>query len=62
MRKYKNELDVDFIGEQKPLTKEEENAISAFINAGKLKSGLTKGVKARTRSAKQGAELEKAGK
>lgn len=32
MKKH-NELDVDFIGGQQPLTKEEELAISAFIKA-----------------------------
>jgi hypothetical protein len=30
------ELDVDFIGGQRPLTKDEESAISAFIKAQKL--------------------------
>ena len=33
--KNKNELDVDFIGGQDPLTKEEEKAISNYINAKK---------------------------
>ena len=36
--KSKNvELDVDFIGDQRPLTKEEEKAISDFIHKGKSK-------------------------
>jgi len=29
--KTKKELNVDFIGEQKPLTKEEENALGEFF-------------------------------
>lgn len=35
MKKRKNELDVDFIGEGRSLTKEEEKAISEFIEASK---------------------------
>lgn len=38
MRRLKNELDVDFIGGQVPLTKEEEKAISDFIKAKKIKN------------------------
>ncbi len=39
--KNRNELDVDFIGEQnRPLTKAEELAISAFIKADKEKRNL----------------------
>ncbi len=34
----KNELDVDFIGGQEPLTKEEEKAISDYIKAKKAQS------------------------
>jgi hypothetical protein len=35
--KYKSrELDVDFIGGQEPMTKEEEKAISEFLKARKL--------------------------
>ncbi len=47
MKRKKKELDVDFIGEQKPLTKEEEKAISEFINKlkGKNKSIPTKRAK-----------------
>ena len=37
MKKNKNELDVDFIGGQEPLTKEEEKAISDFIKSQKEK-------------------------
>ena len=42
MRHYKNELDVDFIGSDKPLTKEEEKAVSEYIKAEKLKRAKTK--------------------
>lgn len=37
MKKKSIELDVDFIGEQKPLTKDEELAISEFIRKDKEK-------------------------
>ncbi|MBL7867226.1 MAG: hypothetical protein JNM71_04320 [Flavobacterium lindanitolerans] len=37
MKNKLKELDVDFIGGQEPITKEEELAISAFIRAGKEK-------------------------
>jgi len=37
MKKLKNELDVDFIGGQGELTKEEEKAISEFIKKRKIK-------------------------
>lgn len=40
MKNKLKELDVDFIGGQKPLTKEEELAISAFIQADKEKRRL----------------------
>ena len=41
MKNKAKELDVDFIGGQNnPLTKEEENTISAFIRAGKEKRKL----------------------
>jgi hypothetical protein len=40
--KSKNvELDVDFIGDQRPLTKEEEKAISDFIHKDKSKKTKT---------------------
>jgi hypothetical protein len=48
------ELDVDFIGGQGPLTKEEELAISAFIKADKekraLKAKRTKKTKVKSKS------------
>jgi len=37
MKQIKNELDVDFIGGQGPLTKEEEIAISEYIRSKKSK-------------------------
>lgn len=37
MKNKKKELDVDFIGGQKPMTKEEELEISKFIRADKEK-------------------------
>jgi hypothetical protein len=37
MKPNKNELNVDFIGVQEPLTKEEETIISEFIMAQKIK-------------------------
>ena len=40
--KHKQELDVDFIGGGRPLTKEDELAISAFIKADKLKRANAK--------------------
>ena len=40
MKNKLKELDVDFIGGQEPLTKEEELAISAFIKADKEKRRL----------------------
>ena len=33
----KEEIDIDIIGGQEPLTKEEEDAISAFIKADKVR-------------------------
>lgn len=38
MKQSKNELDVDFIGGQEPMTKEEDIAISEFIKSQKNKS------------------------
>lgn len=55
MRHYKNELDVDFIGSDRPLTKEEEKAVSEYIKAGKLKRARAKIHKPKPRSAKQPA-------
>ncbi len=37
MKKNKNELDVDFIGVQEPLTKDEEKGIGDFILSQKAK-------------------------
>lgn len=48
MKSKELELDVDFIGGGKPLTKKDELAISAFIKADKLKRE-----KANTKSAKR---------
>ena len=53
MKKRKNELDVDTIGDGRTLTKEEEKAISEFIKASKerekkkevLKAGISSGKK-----------------
>ncbi len=41
MKNKGKELDVDFIGGQKPMTKEEELAISEFIRADKEKKETT---------------------
>lgn len=38
MKRKKKELDVDFIGGQEPLTKEEEKAIGEFIKTLKEKN------------------------
>jgi hypothetical protein len=38
MKKRKNELDVDFIGDGRSLTKDEEKAISEFIKASKQRN------------------------
>jgi len=51
MKTKKVELDVDFIGGQTSLTKEEERAISDFIK--KSKSKKTKSLTIRTKTAKQ---------
>jgi hypothetical protein len=51
MKKNKNELDVDFIGGQEPLTKDEEKAISDFIKSQKDKRAKP-GVKSKTRIVK----------
>ncbi len=40
MKNKSKDLDVDFIGGQKPMTKEEEHAISEFIRADKEKRRL----------------------
>ena len=41
MKTRKNELDVDFIGGEGPLTKEQEKLISEFIKSHKAKRKLT---------------------
>jgi hypothetical protein len=51
MKTKKIELDVDFIGEQTALTKEEEMAISAFIKKNKTKK--SKRSSSKTKPAKQ---------
>lgn len=40
MKTRKNELDVDFIGGEGPLTKEQEKLISDFIKSRKAKKNL----------------------
>ena len=42
MKQNKNELDVDFIGGHAPLTEKEAKAISAYINAQKVKETTSK--------------------
>ena len=42
MKRKKLELDVDFIGGGRPLTKEDEQAISAFIKTDKLRKAKVK--------------------
>ncbi len=42
MKKIKKELDVDFIGDVKPLTKEEEKKISEVIKMLKAKQSSTR--------------------
>lgn len=51
MKTKKIELDVDFIGGQTSLTKEEERAISDFIR--KSKSRRSKGLNLKTKTVKQ---------
>lgn len=51
MKTKKIELDVDFIGGQTSLTKEEEKAISNFIK--KNKSKKTKSLTIKTKTTKQ---------
>ena len=50
MKNKQKELDVDFIGGQEPMTKEEELAISEFIHAGKEKRRLQELRKAKTKT------------
>jgi hypothetical protein len=51
MKTKKTELDVDFIGGQASLTKEEEKTISEYIK--KNKSKKTKKTSAKTKTVKQ---------
>lgn len=51
MKTKKIELDVDFIGEQTSLTREEQNTISDFIK--KIRSKKTKRSTIKTRITKQ---------
>ena len=51
MKTKKIELDVDFIGGQTSLTKEEEKAITEFIKSKKSKK--PKGLSRKTKTAKQ---------
>ncbi len=54
MKNKLKELDVDFIGgQQKPITKEEEQAISAFILSKKHKSRLKSNLKKNNKSSKK---------
>ncbi len=53
MKKRKNELDVDFIGDGRSLTKEEEKAISEFIKASKERNKKKDVLKAGTSSRKK---------
>jgi len=41
MKTRKNELDVDFIGGEGPLTKEQEKLISYFIKSRKARKNIT---------------------
>jgi len=50
MKRNKNELDIDFIGGIRPLTKEEEKAISEFIKSSKQRREKQKAQKAKTSS------------
>lgn len=53
MKKKYIELDVDFIGEQKPLTKDEKLAISEFIRKDKEKMKRTPGKQRKAVSVKK---------
>jgi len=50
MKNKQKELDVDFIGGQGPMTKEEELAIGEFIRADKEKRSLQELRKAKTKT------------
>lgn len=52
MKKQKNELDVDYIGDGRSLTKEEEKIISDYIKASKSRDEKQKTLKTKTTSKK----------
>lgn len=54
MKKRKNELDVDFIGDGRSLTKDEEKAISEFIKASKERNKKQDPLKTGTSSKEKG--------
>ena len=56
MKNKLKELDVDFIGGQGPMTKEEELAISEFIRADKEKRKLQELRKAKAKSSSKNKE------
>lgn len=56
MKRNKKELDVDFIGGMGPLTKEDEKAISDFIQARKKKQTNKKIRSIRTKTRKSKAD------
>ena len=57
MKNKLKELDVDFIGgQQQPITKEEELAISAFIRASKEKSRLQAIRKTKTKTLQKSSQ------
>ncbi|MEJ7684024.1 MAG: hypothetical protein WKG06_40455 [Segetibacter sp.] len=53
MKKRRNELDADFIGDGCSLTKDEEKAISEFIKASKERNKKKDALKAGTSSRKK---------
>jgi hypothetical protein len=53
MKKRRNELDVDFIGDGRALTKDEEKAITEFIKASKERNKKQEALKAGTPSRKK---------
>ena len=57
MKSKQKELDVDFIGGQEPMTKEEELAISEFIRADKEKRRMQELRKAKTRTSSKSKQL-----
>lgn len=55
MRLKKEPLDVDFVVESRPLTKAEEKALSAYINASKQKAAKQAARKSKSSSKKRAA-------